>query len=65
MGLSNEETEQCFLYIFFSDTEVQLEYLEEHILKLNNVTFRKEFQNAWKSFKFAVMNYRLKSFIRI
>jgi hypothetical protein len=29
------------------------------------VTFRKEFQNAWKSFKFAVMNYRLKSFIRI
>lgn len=65
MGLSNEETKLCFLYVLFSDTEVQLEYLKEHILKLNTVNFRREFQNVWKSFKLAVMNYRPKSFIRI
>jgi hypothetical protein len=34
---------ECSLYIFFSNTEVKLEYLEENISKLNTVTFRVEF----------------------
>jgi len=59
------QNNQCFLYIFFSNTELQLEYLEENISKLNNVNFGVAFQNVWKNFKFTVMNYSPKSFIKI
>ena len=59
------QNNECFLCIFFSNTEVQLQYLEENISKLNTVTFRVEFQNVRKSFKVTVMNYSPKSFMRI
>jgi hypothetical protein len=59
------QNNECFLYIFFSNTEVQLECLEENISKLNTVNFRVEFQIVWKTFNVTVTNYRPKSFIRI
>ena len=59
------QNNECLLCIFFSNTEVQLQYLEENISKLSTVTFRVEFQNVRKTFKVTVMNYSPKSLIRI